>query len=266
MTLKSVFKKKSLGILIHPSSLPEGSYCGTFGEGAKNEVVLGKGVYNNYGIAQNGFTISSIQFALHYMFENKRTLHSFLTNVSKYTKKGGYFIGTCYDGQKIYSKLKTQNNVELWSNKTKIWQVKKKYDDDDDAFLKNEYDENTKLGYKISVYQETINKEFDEYLVHFDYFIKIMNDYGFVIQTNKMNGIQSFQTLYDEMMALHESEQTQYGMANQMSPQEKEISFLNNYFIFQKKHDIIRSLYTEEEGIDYSIGKPKKLNKTFTLV
>ena len=36
MTLKSVFKKKSLGILIHPSSLPGGSYCGTFGEGAKN--------------------------------------------------------------------------------------------------------------------------------------------------------------------------------------------------------------------------------------
>ena len=212
------------------------------------------------------FDICSIQFALHYMFENKRTLHSFLTNVSKYTKKGGYFIGTCYDGQKIYSKLKTQPNVELWSNKRKIWQVKKKYDDDEDAFLNNEYDENTKLGYKISVYQETINKEFDEYLVHFDYFIKVMNDYGFVIQTNKMKGVQSFQTLYDEMMALNESEQTQYGMANQMSPQEKEISFLNNYFIFQKKHDIIRSLYTEEEGIDYSIGKPKKLNKTFTLV
>ena len=36
MTCKSVFKKKSLGILIHPSSLPGGSYCGTFGEGAKN--------------------------------------------------------------------------------------------------------------------------------------------------------------------------------------------------------------------------------------
>ena len=36
MILKSVFKKKSLGILVHPSSLPGGSYCGTFGEGAKN--------------------------------------------------------------------------------------------------------------------------------------------------------------------------------------------------------------------------------------
>ena len=36
MSSKSIFKKKSLGILIHPSSLPGGSYCGTFGEGAKD--------------------------------------------------------------------------------------------------------------------------------------------------------------------------------------------------------------------------------------
>ncbi len=36
MSIKSVFKKKSLGILIHPSSLPGGVYCGTFGESAKN--------------------------------------------------------------------------------------------------------------------------------------------------------------------------------------------------------------------------------------
>ena len=34
MTLKSVLKNKSLGILVHPSSLPGGSYCGTFGKGA----------------------------------------------------------------------------------------------------------------------------------------------------------------------------------------------------------------------------------------
>ena len=34
MTLNSVLKNKSLGILIHPSSLPGGIYCGTFGQGA----------------------------------------------------------------------------------------------------------------------------------------------------------------------------------------------------------------------------------------
>ena len=37
-----------------------------FGEGTKNEVTLGRGVYKNYGIASNGFNITSIQFALHY--------------------------------------------------------------------------------------------------------------------------------------------------------------------------------------------------------
>ena len=32
--------KKSLGILVHPTSLPEGSYCGTFGDGLKNWINL----------------------------------------------------------------------------------------------------------------------------------------------------------------------------------------------------------------------------------
>ena len=36
MKLNSVLNKRSLGILIHPSSLPGGVYCGTFGKSAKN--------------------------------------------------------------------------------------------------------------------------------------------------------------------------------------------------------------------------------------
>ena len=40
MTLRSILKKKSLGILVHPSSLPGGSYCGTFGEGAKDWIKI----------------------------------------------------------------------------------------------------------------------------------------------------------------------------------------------------------------------------------
>jgi len=35
MPLKSVLTKKSLGILMHPSCIPGGSECGTFGRGAK---------------------------------------------------------------------------------------------------------------------------------------------------------------------------------------------------------------------------------------
>ena len=35
MTLQTVLKEKSLGILMHPSSIPGGKICGTFGKGAK---------------------------------------------------------------------------------------------------------------------------------------------------------------------------------------------------------------------------------------
>ena len=35
MNLKSVLNKKSLGILLHPSSLPNKDGCGTFGNDAK---------------------------------------------------------------------------------------------------------------------------------------------------------------------------------------------------------------------------------------
>jgi hypothetical protein len=35
MPLESILAKKSLGILMHPSSIPGGGICGTFGRGAK---------------------------------------------------------------------------------------------------------------------------------------------------------------------------------------------------------------------------------------
>ena len=215
-----------------------------------------------HGLFEHKFDICSIQFALHYMFENKKTLHQFITNVSKYTKKGGYFIGTCYDGKKIYDKLKDSQHEELWVEHTKIWHITKKFQDENQRFLDD--DENS-LGFKISVYQETINKEFDEYLVNFDYFVKIMTDYGFELVKEHKHGIGSFKTLFEDMIALPESEQSKYGLAKNMNNQEKEISFLNNYFIFRKQQDIIHSLYDEKDEIDLSVGQAKKLDKIITL-
>ena len=34
-----------------------------------------------------------------------RLLHNFLTNIAECTKLGGYFIGTSYDGRKIWNIL-----------------------------------------------------------------------------------------------------------------------------------------------------------------
>ena len=83
-----------------------------FGKGAKDSVALGAGVYKHYGIGERGFDVSSIQFAIHYMFENLTSLNSFLRNVSETTKVGGYFIGTTYDGKRVFDMLRSKKQDE----------------------------------------------------------------------------------------------------------------------------------------------------------
>jgi mRNA (guanine-N7-)-methyltransferase len=58
------------------------------------------------GVGLEGFDISSCQFAIHYFFKTKETLHNFLRNVSECTRVGGHFIGTCYDGGTLFNELK----------------------------------------------------------------------------------------------------------------------------------------------------------------
>jgi hypothetical protein len=83
-----------------------------FGNGAKDENTLGKVVYQKYGVAKDGFNISSCQFAVHYFFESKYTLHSFLRNLTECTAVNGYFIGTCYDGNTVFEMLKHKQKNE----------------------------------------------------------------------------------------------------------------------------------------------------------
>ena len=112
----------------------------------------------------------------------------------------------------------------------KLWHIQKKYE--------NTYfnDDETSLGYKITVYQDSINNEIDEYLVNFNYFKQIMNKYGFTCidsyETNingkkyKLNSIDSFEKIYN----LNNIDKSDY----KLSDSEKIISFLNNYFIFKR--------------------------------
>ena len=214
-----------------------------FGKGPKDKTKMGTGVYNQYGVGKDGFNISSIQFALHYMFENKSTLHNFLRNISECTKVGGYFIGTCYDGKKIFNKLKNKKegeSIQLYVNNKKIWEIEKQY-----SFVEFD-DDDTSIGYSINVYQETINKYFREYLVNFEYFTQLMNDYGFSLlkkeelKKNRLNkSCDSFSVLYKNMLDENEKFSNNfYKDAANMTEEEKKISFLNNYCIFKKTHSI----------------------------
>ena len=224
-----------------------------FGEGQKNEIVLGRGVYNNYGIVKDGFNISSIQFAIHYMFEDNNSLQNFLRNVSECTKIDGYFIGTCYDGNKIFNLLRDKeygDSISIMKNDKKIWQICKKYSN------KNFESDETCLGYQIDIYQETINQYIKEYLVNFEYLTRIMENYGFVklsedeLKTIGLTqSIGNFELLFNIMKTEVEKNKflkNRLGSAINMTDEEKKISFLNNYFIFKK---VRNSDFDAEQGL-----------------
>jgi hypothetical protein len=202
---------------------------------------LGPAVKRQYAKGENGFDISSCQFAIHYMFENKHTFYNFMRNVAECTKEGGYFIGTCFDGKTIFSRLRSRAQGDgdvIYNNEKKVWSLTKDYD------AVSFEDNISSLGYKISVYQESINQTIPEYLVNFDFLVETMSNYGFRLLPRddaKKIGIPEgsgmFVEMYNKMMddiRRNPKLEKEYGMAPLMTDYEKRISFLNRYFIFQK--------------------------------
>jgi hypothetical protein len=247
-----------------------------FGVGPKDEEKLGKAVARQYSKGEDGFNVSSCQFAIHYFFENQTTFQNFIRNVSETTKVGGYFIGTCYDGKMVFnllSKKKIGESLELYDGDTKIWQIRKEYEHD--TFE----DDITSLGYKIDVYQESINKMFPEYLVNFDYLERVMENYGFSLLARdeaKMIGLPEgsglFSELFNNMLEeIKRFKKKDYGDAKNMNALERKISFLNRYFVFKKVRNVnaekvalelFDEMYEENKSSNKNVPKPvTKVNK-----
>lgn len=224
-----------------------------FGNGTKDEKKLGTGVFKNYGIVKDGFDIVSCQFAMHYFFKDHETLNTFIRNICETCKIGGHFIGTCYDGNKIFQLLreKKQNEsiIEM-KDDSKVWEITKIYDNDEFK------DDITSVGYAIDVYQDTINKTFREYLVNFNYFTILMEKYGFDLiertEARKMklpSASDTFDTLFYKMkkeiasekkLSKYSKTNTNIGKALDLEKEtiQQKISFLNRYFIFRKNRNV----------------------------
>jgi 2-polyprenyl-3-methyl-5-hydroxy-6-metoxy-1,4-benzoquinol methylase len=211
----------------------------------KPDQTLGKAVERQYGVGADGFNVSSCQFALHYMFENKRTFYNFIRNIAECTKINGYFIATCYDGKTIFNMLRNKKqgeSIEIYEKDKKVWSVIKDYDGI------NFDDNESSLGYQISVYQETINQILPEYLVNYDFLNSVMEKYGFTLISRdeaKTKGLPEgsgmFIELYNKMLNNIKREpklEKDYGEAMNMRRYEKDISFLNRYFVYKKNRTI----------------------------
>ncbi len=212
-----------------------------FGRGTKESDKIGKGVSRQYGKGVDGFNVASCQFAIHYFFENPDTLKGFMKNIAECTKHNGYFIGTCYDGKLVFNELKktkTGDSIKIVEDGRKIWEVTKGYGSD--SFD----DDSSSIGYRIDVYQESINQTISEYLVNFDYLNRVMSAYGFEVVNREEakdmglpDGTGLFSELFMNMLdeiSKNKFRAKDYDQAPFMTAPEKKISFLNRYFVYKK--------------------------------
>ena len=173
-----------------------------------------------YGIFKDTrFDIVSCQFSIHYFFENRLKLENFLTNVSNNLNKGGKFVGTTLDGDMVFDKLKDESSIFMENYNDILWKINKKYEKD--YFI----DDESSIGYPIDVYINSIGKTTTEWLVNFKYLEKKCMEYGL-----KLLEVKNFKDIYTELT----SSKKKYGDVGKMEDELKELSFMYNYFIFEK--------------------------------
>ena len=196
-----------------------------------------------------------------------------MRNISECTAVGGYFIGTCYDGNTVFQRLKNkrkEESITILRDDHKIYEITKMYDET--GFP----DDELSLGYMIHVYQDSINKIFPEYLVNFDYLVRMMINYGFVLinaeEASKCD-LPHGSGMFSELFTVMENEiennprnRNDYGKALSMNSDEKWISFMNRYFVFKKVHSVdaekIYKQFVSKEMInDYEKEEEKRLEK-----
>ena len=175
----------------------------------------------------------SCMFAIHYFFETRETFSGFLKNVSENLKVGGYFIGCCFDGQKVFDLLRSTPNgsAEIGTEKNAtIWSITKKYEEDDMPTGEDSF------GLAIDVNFVTIGTDQREYLVNFDTLKEGMSSIGCEILDAK--AIAQFR-LSDSSTTFGPTWEVakKAGQVYTMPEAVKKFSFMNRWFIFQRKQE-----------------------------
>lgn len=202
-----------------------------WGMPSKNAIEPSLLKYKNF--ATSGFDVVSCQFATHYFFETENTLDNFVFNVANNLKQGGYFIGTCLDGQLIKQKLATLQQGEFVEGQLDgrvVWNIKKLYKDN----------KRITLGEQIEVFMESIGKPIKEFVVDFNLLQTKLAAKGIHPLSKEdcaamgvERSIDNFKNTFARLVA-REPKTALIKEISLMSDVEKEYSFMNMWFIFKK--------------------------------
>lgn len=200
------------------------------------------------GKLANGAGVTTMMFALHYMFQTKEMLEGFIENLRACVQVSGYFVGCCFDGERVFNLLKTNTigkDETLQRTLTredgipvKIWSIKRQYEKGD--VFQQEDDEDS-YGQAIEVDFISIGKPYTEYLVPFSLLKQKLKEANFRL-LNKQElaklGLEHSTNTFDqswEMAKKLKDEQGKPMYADEgMDAELKEFSFLNRWFIFTR--------------------------------
>lgn len=178
-----------------------------------------------------GADCMSCMFALHYFFETPATLKGFVKNIGDNLKVGGYFIGACFDGEKVFNMLrglpKGGTRVGLEKD-VALWKITKEYDEDEFP----EGDES--IGLPVSIDFITTGDIGREYLVKMKTLEAALKEVGCELlsgdEAKKLKLGHSTNT-FDVSYEMAKKAGEKYVMPDAI----KEFSFLNRWFVFQRK-------------------------------
>ena len=189
----------------------------------------------------------SCMFAIHYFFETPAKMNGFLENLSQTLKVGGYFIGSCFDGEKVFDLLRDTAPGKSRSGQegtTTLWEITKQYDADDIP----EGDAGFGLG--VDVKFISIGMPHREYLVPFKLLEEKMRLIGCELLTGeelKEVGMVNSSATFDVTWEMAKKRGSTFKMIDPV----KQFSFMNRWFIFKRKRQetMATAIVAEAEAV-----------------
>ncbi len=183
------------------------------------------------GALRAGADVITSMFTLHYFFENVDMLNGLISNINDTLKVGGYFVGCCFDGRRVFDMLRTiprgQSKVGMSGDKM-LWTITKEYDAEDLTV------DDDSIGLPIDVEFISIGSKQREYLVPFDLLVAKLKTIGLDLMTGaeaKAIGLQASTNLFETSYAMAAKGGKKFTMEDSV----KQFSFLNRWFVFRRR-------------------------------
>ena len=172
--------------------------------------------------------IVSCMFAIHYFFKNKEIFDGLLRNISENLKMGGYFIGCCFDGEKVFEFLRGRETRVGEEDGTLLWKLTKKYEADEIPLGEEAF------GMGVDVEFISIGIPHREYLVPFSLLVQKLRSIGCELCSEtdlKDMNLPACTSMFEDS---HAKAKRNYDM----TPAVREFSFLNRWFIFRRMSEL----------------------------